>query len=467
MTNVAPARTPARTIAAFATSAVVAGALTTPLTVYLPNFYAGHLGLELSAVGAVFLLVKLLDIVFDPIMGAVMDRTRTPVGRYRFWLLASVPFVMLGGYMTFFPDIGVDANYLMVWLAVLYVGFSLLVLSQSAWGAVLARDYHDRSRVYAWAHVVGVAGAVAVLVLPTLITAASGGSQASGVQAMGWFVILGSPITALIAAMGTPERAIPRAAAHERANWREIVALFRRPSMLRLIVCDFALSFGPGFTAPLYLFFFHDARGYTGGQSSVLLMIYIVAGVVSAPLWAKVAYRLGKHRTLLAATLLYGVAQLTVVCVPKASFAMMAPAMFFAGFVANSFVFLVRAMVADVGDEVRLETGRDRTGLLYAFVASTMKIGSALAVGVTYTILARIGFDPRPGAVNTHEAIAGLEACYVAAPVVLVLLGGLTLVGYKLDSKRHAAIRAELDARDAAAESLAPAADPAFGLSPR
>ena len=461
MTEAARTRIPARTVAAFSMSAVVAGALTTPLTVYLPNFYASHLGLKLSAVGAVFLAVKLLDIVFDPLAGGVMDRTRTRVGRYRFWLLAAAPVLMLGGWRVFFPDKSAGAAYLGAWLFVLYVGYSLLILSQSAWGAVLARDYDDRSRVYAWAHVVGVTGALAVLVLPSLITTVGGKDQAAGVAAMGWFIVLAAPATILIAALGTPERLTPKPRAP--ANWREVVGLFRRPSMLRLIACDFALSFGPGFTAPLYLFFFHQARGYTAGQSNVLLMIYIVAGVVGAPAWAAIAFRVGKHRALMAATGLYAVAQVAAVLRPKASVLLMAPAMFFAGFVANAFVFLVRAMVADVGDEVRLETGRDRTGLLYAFVASTMKIGSALAVGVTYTILSRIGFDPRPGAANTPEAIAGLEACYVGVPVVLVLAGGAALFGYQLDARRHAEIRAQLDARDAAEA----AADAGRGLSPR
>ncbi|MDT9155837.1 MFS transporter, partial [Escherichia coli] len=105
-----------------------------------------------------------------------------------------------------------------------------------------------RSRVYAWAHVVGVTGALAVLVLPSLITTVGGKDQAAGVAAMGWFIVLAAPATILIAALGTPERLTPKPRAP--VNWREVVGLFRRPSMLRLIACDFALSFGPGFTAP-------------------------------------------------------------------------------------------------------------------------------------------------------------------------------------------------------------------------
>lgn len=444
----AAGRLPAATVGAFALSAVVVGALGTPLTVYLPNFYASELGMKIGAVGMVFLAVKLLDIVFDPLMGMAMDRTRTRLGRYRFWMVLSSPPLMLGAYMTFMARPGVGAGYLGLWLAVMYVGYSLVVLSQSAWGAVLARGYNERSRVYAWAQVAGVCGAVVVLLLPTLIAALKLGDSAAGVRAMGWFVIVSTPITAAIVCLFTPEPLPPALSKADRVGLRDYLLLMRRPAMIRLIICDFCLSFGPGFTAPLYLFFFHVSRGYTGPQTNTLLLIYIVGGLVSAPIWARLSYRFGKHKTLMAATVLYAIAQTGLMLVPKQTFPLMAVGMFTVGFVATSFVFLVRSMVADVGDTIRLDTGKDRTGMLYAFVTSTLKIGSALAVGVTFTILAKIGFDARPGAVNTPDAIRGLEACYVAVPVVMALVGGLALIGWKLDAKRHGEVREALAVRD-------------------
>ena len=52
---------------------------------------------------------------------------------------------------------------------------------------------------------------------------------------------------------------------------------------------------------------------------------------------------------------------------------------------------------------------------------------------------------------NTPHAIFGLEMCYLFAPIILVFLGGALFFGYKLDARRHAEIRAQLDARDAEA----------------
>jgi GPH family glycoside/pentoside/hexuronide:cation symporter len=165
--------------------------------------------------------------------------------------------------------------------------------------------------------------------------------------------------------------------------------------------------------------------------------------------WSRVAKRFGKHQTIRIASVVYVIAQTTLLLLPKAHFLEMSFAMFAVGFVASAFAFLVRAMIADVADEVRLETGKDRTAMLYAMVTSTNKIGSTLSVGVAYLILPLFGFVAQEGVVNTPAAIWGLQACYLAPPVICVLIGGLAMWGYKLDETRHSTIRDALGTNDA------------------
>jgi len=89
-------------------------------------------------------------------------------------------------------------------------------------------------------------------------------------------------------------------------------------------------------------------------------------------------------------------------------------------------------------------------------VTTTTKIGQAVTVSIVFPILAMVGYDGKEGAVNTPQAIFGLEMCYLFAPIILVFFGGAMLFGYNLDAKRHAEIRQALDAIDfaAAEESL-------------
>lgn len=456
------ARLPSRILAAFSMASIPVGALTTPLLVHLPPHYAGLLGLPLAAVGLIFFAVKVMSIFFDPAAGLFMDLTRTRIGRYRFWLLLAAPVLMIGVWMLFRAEVGVSKNFLLGWLIVLYIGYSLLGLSQSAWGAVLATSYNERSRVYAWAHVTGTVGTVAVLLLPTLLKV----PEAAVVPMMGLLIVASIPVTALIVAFGVPEPVVPRRAATDRLSWRDFPTLILRPTMGRLLAADLLFTFGPAITSPLYLFFMRQARGYSLAEANVMLLFFIVAAIPCAPLWALASNRWGKHRTLMAAAASYSVAQGLIFFVPGQTFWLMAPAMFFAGGILAALGFLVRAMVADVGDEVRHETGKDRVGLLYSLVSSTSKVGTASAVLVTFAILDKVGFNAAPGAVNTESAMQGLTLTFAIAPVVLVMLGAFAVRGYSLNREKHAAIRADLEARDAALLASVPSAAEVLAAAP-
>lgn len=439
-------------LAAFAAASLPAASLQLPLTVYLPNYYASHLGLNLALVGATFSAVRLIDILFDPVIGVAIDATRTPFGRFRPWMLGSVPVLMLSIYMIFMSPVGTTTGYLLGWLLVMYSGYSMVILGHSAWAAALAPKYHQRSRIYGVMQATGVLGTVSVLALPPILVASGNSSTAAGIQAMGWFIVGIIPIAIALCVLTVREPI--RTEKSERLGWRDYYSLLVRPSMLRVLASDLFLALGPAITAVLYLFFFTQVMKYTRNTTTLLLLLYILAGIVGAPFWAQVAKRLGKHRTVMTACCLYGLAQALVFFQPPANLFFMVPGMLFAGFVVSAFTFLIRAMIADISDEVRLDIGKDRTALLYALITSTSKVGSTLAAGIVFPIIYYFGFNPKEGVVNTPEALDALTACYVIVPVLTMFVGAAWLWGYKLDEKTHDGIREELRLRDEALQGV-------------
>jgi Na+/melibiose symporter-like transporter len=195
----------------------------------------------------------------------------------------------------------------------------------------------------------------------------------------------------------------------------------------------------------MYVFFFHTAKGFEISQVSYLLIPYIGAGIVGAPFWAHVASRFGKHRAIQLACVGYGITQSILMAIPAKLLAPTAVGMFAVGFCASAFIPMMRSMVADVTDELRLSTGKERAGVLYSLVILVQKFGTSVTAIIVLPILGAVGFDPKPHAVNTPEAIFGLQMCYLFAPVIFVLIGGLVFFGYKLTPARHAEIRAALD----------------------
>lgn len=439
---------------AFSAASLPLTAITVATLVYLPPHMASHLHVSLGVIGGAWAIVRLLDTAVDPILGLAMDATRSPLGRYRPWMLAGAPILMLAVWRLFMAPPGVDGAYLVTWLLVLYLGVSIIGLAHSAWGATIAVDYHDRSRVFAILAAVGVLGALVVLAIP-ILAGTIGLSEAGVAPAMGWFLLAATPLAVGCVTARTPDR-IVRDHGHGRFSPRDYWRVLINPNQLRLFLAQLSLSLGPGWMSALYLFFFRDSRGFNVGQSSSLLAIYILAGVAGAPLAGRIAMRFGKHRTLMVMTTAYALGLCTVVFVPKGQFIAAIPTMFWCGFMAAGFDLMIRAMLADVGDEIRLEQGREQMSLLYALNSLATKLSPAFAIGLTFPLLARLGYDASEGAVNTPSAIRGLETAFLIGPIAFVLLGGACVIGWSLDERRHAGIRAQLDARDA---ELAEASD--------
>ncbi len=450
------------TLAAFAAPALPLAGLGLPLVVYLPEYYVSELGLSLSVVGAAFLLVRLADIILDPILGGMMDRTRTAIGRFRPWLAASTPVLMLASYFLFMAKPGVSPLYLWAWLVVCYLGYSMAVLSHTAWGAVLSPDYQQRSRVYGWWSAGNVVGMILVLLLPPILAIVYKGDHGAGVRAMGWFIIVLLPLTFLLAMKVVGETNVPPVK-HE-AGLRQYLDLLKRPSVRILLLADLLMGLAPGITGALFFFFFERIKNFDKAQAGVLLLIYFIAALGGSPLWPALAKRIGKHRALAIAAVVYAFVQVVTVFTPKnGDGPPLSPPMLLgmailvlAGLPYSAAPLLVRSMMADLGDEERLASGVDRTGLLYAVVNGTVKLGYALAVGV-FLLLARLGFDPKVPSAQGDAALIGL---YAVTPAVLGLLVCAIILRYPLDATAHAEIRRQLDARDAAEPLPSPSPEP-------
>ena len=82
-------------------------------------------------------------------------------------------------------------------------------------------------------------------------------------------------------------------------------------------------------------------------------------------------------------------------------------------------------------------------------VTTTSKIGASVTVLIVFPMLAWIGYNGAEGAANTPHAIFQLQLVYVLVPIILIGLGGVAMVGYRLDARRHAEIRARLEEREA------------------
>jgi len=440
-------RLPRRVMLALAGPSIPLAALSLPLVVYLPAYYSGTLGLDLAMVGTVFMIVRLLDIGFDPFIGGVMDRAKTRFGRYRPWLAIAAPIIMLSMAMLFMAKPGVGPLYLTGWLLLAYAGWSIMSLAQLALAANVSPDYHERSRIYGWWQIAFSIGMIGAMLMPKLVGMAGIAGQAASMAAMAWLVIAITPATVIIALTLVRER--PVVTEHQGGGWREYLELMRNRTVQRLLSCEALLGITGGATSTLALFYFTRVKGLDAADLGLLFIVHAIAGMLLTPLWSKLAIALGKHNALAVAALVYAVGQLAIWAVPAGQLGLLLAAQSVVGIAYGGASLLPRAMIADVSDEERLRTRQERTGLLYALLIGIWKIGQAVSVGLMFWALSFFAFDPIPGAANGASAMLGLQLLYIGLPILLCFAAAWVAFRYPLTAARHAEIRLELERIDA------------------
>jgi len=427
-------------------------ALSLPLVVMIPEHYATVLGLPLAVVGMIFTSVRIFDIVVDPLLGAAMDRTRSRWGRYRPWLIFGAPALMLAVYLLFMASPGVGPIYLLLTLTAAFLGWSILSLAQLALASGLAGSYDDRSRVYAWLQFASLLGILTVMGFPLLLKSI-GDTGMAPTQIMGWIIIVLMAPAVALAAWRVPEAAL--VAQKHIVGLKEYLAVVRRKAVFRIAAIDLLFGLGFGTASAMLVFFVTAAKGLDRSAVGVVLIAQVVTAMITVPAVALLARKLDKHIALGISGLLAAIVSVAFVFVPDGSLLAVSLGMMGWGLSFGAFNLLPRAMMADAGDELRLESGSDQTGVLFALLISSWKLGGALAVGLSFVALALVGYKPALMMNNTPEAIAGLEMVFAGPSALLFLLGAWLAFTYPLSRDRHAVIRAELDARDSRSEVIA------------
>ncbi|MDO8297748.1 MAG: MFS transporter [Caulobacter sp.] len=443
----APRRLSNWRLAAFATPCVPLAAMLMPVTAYLPNYYATDLGVSFVELAWAFMMVRFFDLWFDPAFGLIMDRTRTRWGRFRPWFVAGAPIAMVAVYMLFMARPGIGGSYILLWLVVGFVGQSMAQLGHMAWASAVAPGYDDRSRIFGWWQALSVIGMISILLLPPLVKFVFRADFATGIRAMGWFAIISLPLTAALALLTLPEPPVRPPARH--ATMADVLALARRGSVLRVLAADICWGTALSISGTLLFFFFDAVRGIERGMAGLMLIVYFLGALVGAPIWTRLARRVGKYRALMVGGCVWAVMQLSVLIAPN-NLAFGFATMALAGLPFAAGPILLKAMMGDVGDEERLASGVDRTGLLFSLLTGSIKIGSMLAVGGSQFALDAIGFDAKLGGGNSPGALTVLAAMFTLGPAALALTAVWAISGYRLDAAAHAGIRRDLDARDAA-----------------
>ncbi|MCU0789873.1 MAG: MFS transporter, partial [Nitratireductor sp.] len=194
---------PAWRLGAYGAVALPLAALTLPLYLVVPTFYAEALGVPLATVGLILLAVRIFDAFNDPLIGWLADRWPAR-NRRKTWLVLFALPLAAAAFALFWPPADAGGAWLAVTAGLLSIGYTAMVLPLSAWGAELSGDYHERSRIAAWREGFVIGGTVVAIALPFTLGWEDPASF-HGLALIAVFVVIALPVLTMIAVAAVPE----------------------------------------------------------------------------------------------------------------------------------------------------------------------------------------------------------------------------------------------------------------------
>ncbi len=451
-----------------------------PLSIWIPAHYSGGLGISLAAVGTILMLARLTDVITDPLIGELSDRWRTRFGRRKPWVFIGTPLMMLGVYNLFIPAQGVGLIYFLSWLAIFFLGSTMIALPHRAWGAELSPDYHQRSRVTAAREFYVLLGLMVAAAVPMVIEIrADGGSGVVEVfstlwnDALGafqgdfshkqavdratltgpvlaglaWTVLLVLPLATLIVLRFVKEpKAVPT---ESRPSFRDGLKLVAKNGpMVRVLIIAVLVYFGESFRNAVSLFFIRDIVGVP--TIGAAYFFYFIAGLGAIPFWLWLGRKIGKHKAFMFTLVTVASVSAANLLLEYGDYLAFFLLFIIKGFCFGGLQFLPVAMLADVVDVDSARSGGKRAGTYFAFLGFSEKIAIAFGTGMSLNIVGLLGFDPSGGvSASTDIGVFSLRMVYCLGPVFFYGLALKLIWNYPLTPIRHARLRKRLERRTA------------------
>lgn len=416
-----------------------------PVALMVPAFYAEQFGLSLSVVGFFLFISRAFDMLIDPALGRLSDVTQSRWGRRRPWMVIGAPIMMLGTALIFIPPDWANGVYLMIASMVIYFGASMLGLAYSAWGTEVVDTYYGRAKLAGFRETFNIVGILLAVSIPAITALYGHGVDRYTMSIMGWAAILMTPPAIWAALRWVPEPPTMPKAPAEKPWWPTVREIFGNFAFRCLCTSLVLLSIGSSIASATLIFYI----SYYLGQPELIgpaLLVSFIAVLLFVPVWVRISRKIGKHKAVAYSLFI------AIVCSSGVAFQLRpGDGWLFVGLMAvlgaasSAFLTLPVSIMGDVIDYDTLKTGDQRGGIYFGIWAFAQQIAPAIAVGTVLPMLDWFGFSASPE--NSPEALNALRYVYCLVPLPFYVVGGVLLLWFPLDDRRHGIIRRRLETR--------------------
>lgn len=432
-----------------------------------------NMAIDVGIVGILILVAKIVSAVFDPIVGNMIDRSKSKHGKFKSMIIYSLVPLLVMTAVVFLPIDFKGNNVLCyVWIFITYLLWSLAMtmgdVPSQGIASVLTPNPTERTNVVSISNTFKQVGfSACVVIVPIVCLIIPNGSKVFvskgetdipmiGAEYLGTAIltaILGCVLFALIPLLNKERVAY---VAGEKTTAKDMINALKSNKPLMLVIISYFLGFGRQMAMGIQV---QAANVLLGSQNlvAVLGIVTAIGSMISMALCPVLIKKLGEKKVYLLLSFYgFGVSIISFVIGHfwfNNPSNMLLTVLFYAslfliGLQFAAVTLMPMIMTADCVDYYEYETGKRMEGAAYSVLTLTIKVCLALgtAVGLIfvqksgyYTALAQGSFD-----VKTKDIIF---FAYTALPGILALLSTIPMFKYDIDGEKKAMISRELAKR--------------------
>lgn len=424
------------------------------------------LGMDVVLVGIIGFVPRIFDALSDPMMGYISDNTRSRFGRRRPYIFfGAITAGVIFALMWQLPSGRSESFYFWSFMtASIFFFFAYTVYATPfvAFGYEMTPDYHERTRLQAFANTVGqlawlgVPWFYAIMANKRLFDNKVQGARTLAIAVGMVIVVLG-----VVPAIFCREKfgSLPKDETKKGFSknmiefFKGIKITFKCRPFVKLCGATFLVfnGFQLGMSFSIYVMIYYvfngdDSRG--GNLLGWFGMLTSICTLVVIPLTAWISMKIGKRRTFLITISLsiVGYALKWFGYNPDYPYLLLAAAPFVA-FGTGSLFTLMGSMIADVCDYDELQTNKRREGVFGAIYWWMVKVGMAMAGLLTGILLKASGFDVALASAQSVKTLFFLRVFDVGVPIVTSAIAILIIATYEITEEKAHEIRLELERR--------------------
>jgi glycoside/pentoside/hexuronide:cation symporter, GPH family len=441
------------------------------LVMYLSYFYTDIYGLDPNDASLVTFSVGMVAaFAFNPIVGALADRTVSRWGKFRPWILfTAVPLGIVALLAFTTPDFSYKGK--MIYAVVTYTLLLLLYaannLPYSALSGVITGDMKDRNSMSSYRFVAVMFAQFFVQVfMYNFIIKAGGGDKAVGISKVMTVLAIIGTIMLIICFLATRERVIPKP--EQKSSLKEdLTDLFKNKPWVIMLIVTTLVFITLAMKGGSYVYYFENYVGKTEltaflkpfknflptfeNDTSLGLGVFngggILVGLIGIMISPWFTNRYGKRNVFMASLFISTLFIIFFYFFPPKSIGLIFGTQILHGFFYGISTPILWTMIADVADYSEWKNNRRATAIIFSAMMVGLKAGLSIGSSLVSKILGSYNYIPKSTTGQSEYAISGIKMLVSIYPAIPFLLAVALLFFYEINKKKELQIESDLKDR--------------------